>query len=212
MTTLRVFVSVRSCAAHKIAAALLALLGNACSPGPHAAGGAGDAGDAAGGADGGCVAYESDADLTSPQVSFNNDVLPLLEANCGIGSTCHGGNAATAIAQRGVFLGCVPNGGTCDGGDPAPLVYAGLIGPDASQPEEESCMPFVAPGNPSGSYLMHKVDDDLCTVHCCIATNAAAQSVSGTGCGSIMPYLGTILSADQRDTLRRWIAQGAMNR
>src|SRR5271165_6652885 len=44
-----------------------------------------------GGDDGGvaCTAYASDADLTSPVISFKKDVLPLFERSCGLSSSCH---------------------------------------------------------------------------------------------------------------------------
>jgi hypothetical protein len=197
---------------------LALLLATACSPSSHSQpADAGEDGLTQGNVDAGpivgdgCIAYQSDASLESPTVSFANDVLPIFESECGIGTFCHGGNTSMAVALRGVFLGCVPNGGTCDAGDPGPLVYAGLIGPNASKPEEESCMPFVAPSDPSQSYLMHKMDNDLCTVDCCIATNPAAGAVSATGCGGVMPYLGMMLPVSQRDAIRRWIKQGAPN-
>jgi hypothetical protein len=161
--------------------------------------------------DGGCTPYESDADLTTPTVSFESDVLPVFETNCGLGNACHGGDPATAISLRGVFLGCAPDASaSCKvTGDPGPQVYAGLVGPDASTPLEESCLPFVKVGNSTQSYLMNKVDDDLCAVPCCTTTNAAAAAVSETGCGSVMPYLGMVLPSTARDTIRRWIDQGA---
>jgi hypothetical protein len=169
-------------------------------------------GSADGGDGGGCSAYASDADLTTPAVSFEKDVLPVLEANCGQGTTCHGGDPAMAVSLRGVFLGCVPDASaSCEAAaDPGPQVYAGLVGPDASVPAEESCMPFVMPRDPATSYLMHKIDDDLCAVPCCIANNAATI-VGETGCGTIMPYLSAILPTATRDTIRRWIEQGAAN-
>jgi len=166
------------------------------------------------GGDGSCPPYESDADLTTPVVSFEQNVLPIFEANCSAGTTCHGGDPAMAISQRGVFLGCVPeavpDAGPCQvTTDPGPQVYAGLVGPDAAAPLEESCMPFVKPGDSKQSYLMHKIDDDLCAVTCCIADNDAAATVSEMGCGGIMPFLGTRLDGPTRDTIRRWIDQGA---
>jgi hypothetical protein len=164
-----------------------------------------------GGDGGACAPYESDADLTAPVVSFETDVLPIFEKTCGVGNTCHGGDPATAISLRGVFLGCVPDASaSCKVTvDPGPQVYSGLVGPDASTPLEETCLPFVKVGNSTQSYLMHKVDDDLCVVPCCTTTNAAAAAVGETGCGTMMPYLEAVLPSTARDTIRRWIDQGA---
>ncbi|MGO9835328.1 MAG: hypothetical protein ACLP1X_14035 [Polyangiaceae bacterium] len=188
-----------------IGVASVSFLATACSSPSSTAPADGGPGDG-----GGCVLYESDADLTTPTVSFESDVLPIFEKNCGIGNTCHGGDPATAISLRGVFLGCVPDASaSCKvTGDPGPQVYAGLVGPDASTPLEESCLPFVTVGSSTRSYLMNKVDDDLCAVPCCTTTNAAAAAVGETGCGSVMPYLEAVLPSAARDTIRRWIDQG----
>jgi hypothetical protein len=49
---------------------------------------------------------------------------------------------------------------------------------------------------------MHKVDNTLsCSVVTC----------DGSACGVAMPQAGTTLPQAQRDTIRRWIAQGAKN-
>src|SRR5581483_10309892 len=52
----------------------------------------------------GCTGYESDADLTTPVVSFSTDVLPIFEHSCGLSSSCHGDRSD--IRARGIFLGC----------------------------------------------------------------------------------------------------------
>jgi hypothetical protein len=187
-----------------IGVASASLLAAACSSPSGAA-------SADGGDGGGCTLYESDADLTAPVVSFETDVLPIFEKTCGIGTTCHGGDPAMAASLRGVFLGCVPDASaSCKvTGDPGPQVYAGLVGPDASTPLEETCLPFVKVGNSTESYLMHKLDGDLCAVPCCTGSNAAAAAVGEMGCGSVMPYLEAVLPSASRDTIRRWIDQGA---
>jgi hypothetical protein len=58
----------------------------------------------------------------------------------------------------------------------------------------------VTPGDPSNSYLMHKLDADQCQF--------AAQCVAGD-CLKPMPYDVGSLTTDKRDLVRRWIAQGA---
>jgi hypothetical protein len=177
----------------------------------------------------------------SPTVSFKKDVLPLFQFSCGISTSCHGGTPATDIQQRGLFLGCSGaqiDGGNCEATTPddeAAQVYGGLVGATANVPIEESCMPFVTAGDPTKSYLMHKMDgDESCTVSCCTAGNMAVAQNEGlqgtlTGsqwCGTFMPYQVMVLPAGpvcggttdctqptalSRDTVRAWIAQGAMN-
>ena len=74
-----------------------------------------------------------------------------------------------------MFLGCSAStvvSGSCSlAGDETQLVYSGLVGKDASVPVEENCMPYVTAGDPTRSYLMHKLDGDMCVVDCCITNN-----------------------------------------
>jgi hypothetical protein len=191
-----------------------------------------DAGASGGGDDGGC-GYTSSASLTSPTVSFKNDVAPIFSFSCAISSSCHGGDPTQDISTRGLFLGCSAqslDAGSCYALnlDPAALadeVYQGLVGAgDAgpNKPIETSSMPFVTAGDPSKSYLMHKLDNDLCNIQDCVMNNTAvaqAMDTPGTAgtnypsnwCGVFMPYQVSVLEPSKRDTVRRWIAQGAMN-
>jgi hypothetical protein len=60
-------------------------------------------------------------------------------------------------------------------------------------------MKRVAPGDPEHSYVMHKIDGTLeCGLVSC-----------DEGCGLAMPPTLKPLSADEKDTVRRWIAHGA---
>jgi hypothetical protein len=63
-------------------------------------------------------------------------------------------------------------------------------------------MPYVTPGKPEESYLMHKLDGDQCYFD---------DQCLGHRCQASMPNLGTSLPVGTRDIVRRWIAQGAMN-
>jgi hypothetical protein len=200
-----------------------------CSSKSNGAEGPDSGGDDAGG---GCVQFADDASLTTPTVSFKNDVFPIFQFSCGISSSCHGGDPMSDIGQRGLFLGCTDSSleaGTCTAtGDGLAQVYAGLVGASANTPIEETCMPFVMPGDPTKSYLMHKMDGDQCTVTCCKPDNAAvmAAEMMAPWCGQFMPYQVMTLPAgpvcggssdcsqpgtNSRDTVRAWIAQGAMN-
>jgi len=218
------------------------MLAASCSSKPSASGPEGGGTPEAGEDGGGCAQFTDDANLTSPTVSFKNDVLPIFQFGCGISSSCHGGMPATDISARGLFLGCSAtdiDSGACGATDPndeAAMVYMGLVGPNPNTPIEESCMPFVKPGMPEQSYLMHKLDNDQsCTVTCCTPNNTAVMQaeVTSTGvtptgsgwCGVYMPYQIAVLPAgpicgepmactglnQSRDTIRAWIAQGAMN-
>jgi hypothetical protein len=134
-----------------------------------------------------CQPYVTTADMTAPSVSFKTDVMPLFAASCS-SSSCHG----ISDSPRGnLFLGAELKHGA-----DASQVYAGLVKPSAQLPE----MPFVAASDPSKSYLMHKLDGDQCMFE---------TSCVGGDCQKSMPYDTAALSADDRDVIRRWIAQGA---
>jgi len=181
---------------------------------------------------GGCAQYTDNASLTTPTVSFKNDVFPILQFSCGISTSCHGGDPTTDISERGLFLGCSPSeidSGMCSAmSDEVAQVYGGLVGASANTPIEETCMPFVMAGDPTKSYLMHKMDGDQCIITCCKEGNAAVMTAEGMApwCGQFMPYQVMVLPAGpvcggstdcsqpaaySRDTIRAWIAQGAMN-
>ena len=227
----------------RAAAILLAAACAACTSASPASPGSGEGNDASGGpspassssggasqddagADGpsgdGCAGYVSDADLTTPVVSFSTDVLPIFEHSCGLSSSCHGDRSD--IGARGIFLGCdITTSMACSVSPPvAPQVYPNLAGPEAGAPLETTAMPFVTPGDPSQSYLMHKIDGDLCTVTGCVMSNAAVMQAgdepgtAGQGqppnwCGTPMPFNLPFIDPSQRDTIRRWIKQGALD-
>jgi hypothetical protein len=147
---------------------------------------------------GSCTPYVSCADLTTPTVSFSKDVLPVFNNSCGIGGQqCHGDPMVGHTGQP--YLGQSP--GTPD----VAAILAGIVGQPA---EEDTQFSLVAAGDPAKSYLMHKVDGDACRY---------AKECNATGdplfknCGSQMPFNAGSLSLAQRDTIRRWIAQGAKN-
>jgi hypothetical protein len=228
--------------------ALIAVTGSAalaasCSSPSHSAsndGGSSSGSSSSGGSSGGedsaaaCAQFTDDAGLTAPTVSFKNDVMPIFEHSCGLSSSCHGD--PSDVAARGIYLGCDinlnPTTTTCTATNPAPDVYAALITTPA-QPLEESCMPFIKPGDPINSYLMHKMDGDQCVVTCCTNPNVAVMQAEGMSgpvaadgwCGTFMPYQVMLLPAGPvcggttdctkatptRDTVRAWIQQGAMN-
>jgi hypothetical protein len=197
-----------------------------------------------------CTAYVSDAGLTSPTVSFSKDIMPLFEHSCGLSSSCH--YDPSIVSTLGIYLGCditVDAGAgsvnSCLVANPGPKVYVDLVGsPDGGDagpltPLEITGMPYVTPGDPTKSFIMHKIDDDQCTLTGCVAMNMAVGtqmdppgSVDVFGntvsnwCGEPMPLNGDLLPAGPacgdstdcapaaaytRDTIRAWIAQGALN-
>jgi hypothetical protein len=156
-----------------------------------------------------CVPYVSSIDVTTPTVSFQTDVLPIFEQSCGInGGTCHG--AATEAVLLRPFLGVFDDDASTD----SAAILSGIVGVASN---EDPQMDLVKAGDPSQSYLMHKLDGDQCTLEadCAPAEKAiiaADNNPSYTGCGTLMPQTEAVpLPQTMRDEIRRWIAQGASN-
>lgn len=135
---------------------------------------------------GDCVAYNVPADFNkdSPVVSFNQ-VAVVLGPACG---KCHG---SPDNPQDGLFLG----GAGLEGADAA-TTFAHIVNVMSN---ESPMMMYVNPGDPSRSYLMHKLDGDQCTL---------SDKCVSNDCKDTMPQGGS-LSLDDRDMIRRWIYQGA---
>jgi len=141
----------------------------------------------------GCTAYNPGTiDLTTPVISFKNDVVAgVFNKSCGLSTSCHG--SATA-SQAGLFLG----GKTAAGSD-ASQVHAAIVGVVS---KDLVTMPLVTANDPSKSFLLRKMDGDQCLFD--------AQCTGGT-CQTPMPQGSDILPTTSRDVVRRWIAQGAQN-
>jgi hypothetical protein len=133
-----------------------------------------------------CVDYEPPAgfDAQNPKVSFSKDVVPIFSQSCAF-SACHGG-----IGN--------PNGVHLPQGDAA-SIHKNIVDVRSSR---LTSMSFVKPGDPRQSFLMRKLDKSQCTLD--------AQCVSGS-CGDSMPKDDDLLPIEDRDKIRRWIAQGAKN-
>ncbi len=127
-----------------------------------------------------CEAHVSTIDPSAPVATFEADVAPVLAASCGF-SSCHGSRSA---GNHGVYLGA-----------DAAEVKAGLLKPSRTLP----AMPLVTPSAPAESFLLHKLDDDFCTLPAC----------ADGACGRSMPSGNPLLPEATRDAIRRWIAQGA---
>ena len=142
-----------------------------------------------------CTPFTSTVDLKAPTVSFKTDVMPFFAQACGF-SSCHG---SSGNPQGGLFLG--PQ----TGADEA-TVLAKLVGPTSL---ELPSMPYVTPGDPTKSYLMHKIDGDQCQFdkQCTPQPGALRPARAATRCRKAPISAPT----DTRDKVRRWIAQGAQN-
>ena len=107
-----------------------------------------DAGGGTGGSDPKvCVAHlnPTPAELAMPVTTFEADVAPILAKSCAFAS-CHGSHGAAG--NHGVFLAAT----TADG---MSAVKAALVAPSKAMPG----MPYVTPGNPDKSFLLHKLDE-----------------------------------------------------
>ncbi len=127
----------------------------------------------------------SASELATPAVTFETDVAPIFAKACAF-SSCHGSHGA---GNHGLFL-------AANGQDGMTAVKTSLGGSSHALPS----MKYVAPGDPDNSFVLHKLDGDLCGLD--------AQCVSGS-CGKTMPDGNDLLPQESRDTVRRWIAQGA---
>jgi hypothetical protein len=139
--------------------------------------------------------------LQSPTISFKSTIQPLFNQSCAIGNgECHGEPNNPVNLQ--IYLGLPGDAGTPD----ASQILSGIVGVTSL---EDSKMALVKAGDPTNSYLMHKLDDDQCQFasECGPPQNGEMGIVCGVG----MPYSSGILDLDTRDQVRRWIAQGAQN-
>ncbi len=110
------------------------------------------------------------------------DVEPLMRASCGFGASCHGTAQPAGLVQL-----------TLGSGDAAAL-RARLLANSRREPS----LALVTPGDPSASFLMHKLRGDFTGLPC--APNA---------CGERMPQRSNPLPEEEIALLERWIQQGA---
>jgi hypothetical protein len=154
-----------------------------------------DTGTAAGGA--ACYDYAS-FNATTPAVSFKTDVLPIFRQSCGLSGVCHGDQGGP-VAQP--YLGPPATGAMPPPATDTEIkaIFAANVDADAVKAPG---MKIVKPSDPENSFLMHKVDGTL---------TCDAVTCDGAACGVSMPQGSGLLAQDKRDTIRRWIAQGAKN-
>ena len=153
-----------------------------------------DTGSGGGAPAGNCFDYASFSG-DSPAVTFSGDVLPIFQRSCGVsGSSCHGSEAGTSDRP---FLG-PPMTATTTPAQIAAIRVQNVGVPSTKEPG----MSRIAAGDAANSFLMHKMD---ATFECEDLTCASDKS-----CGAVMP-LGQALAQGERDIVRRWILQGALD-
>jgi hypothetical protein len=138
-------------------------------------------------------------------VSFMTDVAPIFQASCATGGTsCHSD------------AGKMPNGFPLVLGGAASvtpgMIVTNLVNVKSG---EDPSLNLVTPNDPVSSYLMHKLDGDQCGF--ATACNAGLLGAAYPNCGVFMPNAippmttSSPLTGPQRETVRAWIKQGAMN-
>ena len=110
------------------------------------------------------------------------DVEPLMRASCGFGASCHGTAQPAGLVQL-----------TLGSGDAAALRTRLL-----AKSRREPSLALVTPGDPSASFLMHKVWGDFSGLPC-----------GPSSCGERMPQRSSPLPEAEIELLERWIQQGA---
>jgi hypothetical protein len=130
---------------------------------------------------GACFDYDG-YDGSSPATGFSA-VAPIFQNSCGLSMACHQ-NTPGSVLQPYI------------GSDPVALRTENVGVASTKEPG----MQRIKPNEPANSFLMHKVDG---TLECESLTCAGDMS-----CGGAMPPA-TTLAEDQKETIRRWIAQGA---
>ena len=162
--------------------------------GTGGSGSGGNGGSGTGGGSSACFDYTG-FDGSSPAVSLRADVMPVLQTSCTFAASCHGAESGSA---GGFYLG--PSMGTSPTDMQIQALLAQTVGAD---PAIAAGMPRITASDPAQSFLMHKMDG---TVGC-----ADLACAAGASCGQTMPPAQPIIAQDRRDTVRRWIAQGAQD-
>lgn len=147
-----------------------------------------------GSSESGCFNYAG-FDGMSPKVTFSKDVLPIFRNSCGF-SSCHGNASPTESTRHYYGPG---------NSEPTPDMtqIAAIFEQSVSKPAvEEPSLSIIEPGKPDKSFLLYKLDGASCASLPCAAKKT---------CGVSMPQGNPLLEGEKRDTIRRWIAQGAKN-
>jgi hypothetical protein len=120
----------------------------------------------------------------SGPVSFRSDVAPVFATSCATNSDCHGSADGSNVYLAGPATD-------------SKRTLAGLVNKPAN---ELPTMPYITPGDPTNSYLMHKIDGDLSSLGACKTKGV---------CGDPMPKNQPTLDTTTRELIRQWITEGA---
>jgi WD40-like Beta Propeller Repeat len=141
----------------------------------------------------------------SAAVSFGTDVMPIFQRGCTLSSVCHG--QVNNLAEEGLYLG------DNAGGTSPTTIHDVLVGVPS---REDPSMNLVTAGDPSSSYLWHKVYGDQnsnpsVARGCANTPSQCTDCTTSTPCGGSQPYLGAPLGSADLCTIQSWIGQGALN-
>jgi hypothetical protein len=175
-----------------------------------------------GGSAGDCYDYTSFVG-TTPTVSFKTQVLPIFQMSCALSTSCHGCDptATPGCTTGGIspFLGTPTMDGSMSPAQIAAVIsqvtgsattQVSTVDPPAKVGNPD--MKIVVPGSPQTSFMMYKLDGDpTATDPNMEVTCATLTCTADNSCGLAMPSGGPQLPSTDRDIIRRWIAQGAMN-
>jgi hypothetical protein len=116
------------------------------------------------------------------------------------------GATTTPPSVSGLYLGQPLSSATAS--SLAMGIYTAIVNVPS---HELPSMNFITPGDLATSYIMHKMDGDMCQFDTMCTTMLTPAPVAP--CGVVMPQATCALDdpTHPRDKVRRWIAQGAKN-
>lgn len=155
---------------------------------------------------GGCPVCTGPGADASTAVSFAADIQPIFQGSCGVsGPTCHGQFGGGSAQNLYLAEPMVSDDGYGDAG----AILEGIVRMTSL---EAPTMDIVTPGDPSSSYLMHKVNGDMCAIISdCAPITASLPSSITMPCGVRMPQTGAPLGPSEATLIWDWIEQGAKN-
>ncbi len=118
------------------------------------------------------------------------DIQPLFSQSCALSMACHQ-TGSTHPPDLGPLTGTTPDA----------TMLATIATSVRAASTEATGKSIVVPTKPQDSYMMNKVEDNLCMLSCMGTTTPP--------CGVKMPQVGDPLPAADQAKLRDWIAQGA---
>jgi hypothetical protein len=158
----------------------------------------------------GTCAEPAAIDLTMPVVSFRSGVFPLLRIACN-GPSCHG----APLPGNGTFPGAeLYLGPNLDAPPPDEAAVSSVVAALKAPSKTAPAMPIVTPGDEDASFLIAKIHG--CQNErglACTQQSTLAVRCKSSPCGDIMQPVGeqVTLSTDQKNVIRRWVAQGALD-